>query len=125
MCWEENAAGIACKETKLDQALKEIIDEKLTKKKVWKWSEKGGTGVKKDGAADEHWAIKAAAWYDETITAIAATANSNTAVSASQKGTDVEDDYRYTTILQSKNQKLMLMISDSFPNIVCCVNGPI
>ena len=35
MCQEENAPGIACKETKLDQALEEIIEEeKLTEKKA-------------------------------------------------------------------------------------------
>ena len=34
MCQEENAPEIACEETKLDQALEEIIDEeKLTKNK--------------------------------------------------------------------------------------------
>ena len=34
---EENASGIACEETELDQALKEIIDkEKLADENTWK-----------------------------------------------------------------------------------------
>ena len=50
ICQEENASGIACKETELDQALEEIIDkEKLANKK----SSEAKKKEKEEKAAEE------------------------------------------------------------------------